>query len=504
MTTLTSTDPRTGASRDTDLSTTGADQVAALTAQASAAFDVLRRHPRSWRAGLLRALADGLEANRNSLVEAALSETGLAEARLTGELSRSVFQLRLFADAVDEGGYLEAIIDHAGPTPLGPGPDVRRMLVPIGPVAVFGASNFPFAFSVVGGDTASALAAGNPVVIKAHSSHPVTSQRSVAALERAATAYGAPAGTFGIVYGQPAGATLVADPRIAAVGFTGSLSTGTILQRIIDERPTPIPFFGELSSLNPLVITPGAAAERSAEIGEGLFTSVTGSAGQLCTKPGLAFVPAGQAGDALVADVVARAEAAQAQTLLNQRIHTAFDEIRTRLIENGRARSLVTPQHGDQGFSLTPGVLEIDAAEVTPAVTEEAFGPMVVLVRYTGADEVRAALQAVPHSLTATIHSAAAEQELTTELTETVSPLVGRIVYNGYPTGVRVSWAMHHGGPWPATNTQHTSVGVTAIRRFLRPLAWQDAPAHLLPAELRDGPVDLPRRVNGELQLAGS
>ena len=252
------------------------------------------------------------------------------------------------------------------------------------------------------------------------------------------------------------------------------------------------------------MITPGAAAERSAEIGEGLFTSVTGSAGQLCTKPGLAFVPAGQAGDALVADVVARAEAAQAQTLLNQRIHTAFDEIRTRLIENGRARSLVTPQHGDQGFSLTPGVLEIDAAEVTPAVTEEAFGPMVVLVRYTGADEVRAALQAVPHSLTATIHSAAAEQELTTELTETVSPLVGRIVYNGYPTGVRVSWAMHHGGPWPATNTQHTSVGVTAIRRFLRPLAWQDAPAHLLPAELRDGPVDLPRRVNGELQLAGS
>lgn len=317
MTTITSTDPRTGQSRDTELVHTDAEQVAAITAQASAAFDGLRRRPRSWRAGLLRALADGLDADRDSLVDAALGETGLSEARLTGELGRSAFQLRLFADAVAEGGYLEAIIDHAGPTPLGPGPDVRRMLVPIGPVAVFGASNFPFAFSVVGGDTASALAAGNPVVIKAHSSHPVTSQRSFASLERAADAYGAPAGTFGIVYGQQDGAVLVADPRIAAVGFTGSLSTGKILQRIIDDRPTPIPFYGELSSLNPLVITPGAAAERTDEIGAGLFTSVTGSAGQLCTKPGLAFVPHGAAGDQLVRDVVARAEEAGAQTLLN-------------------------------------------------------------------------------------------------------------------------------------------------------------------------------------------
>lgn len=504
MTTLTSTDPRTGQSRETELVHTGAEQVAAITAQASAAFDGLRRRPRSWRAGLLRALADGLDADRDSLVDAALGETGLSEARLTGELGRSAFQLRLFADAVAEGGYLEAIIDHAGPTPLGPGPDVRRMLVPIGPVAVFGASNFPFAFSVVGGDTASALAAGNPVVIKAHSSHPVTSQRSFASLERAADAYGAPAGTFGIVYGQQDGAVLVADPRIAAVGFTGSLSTGKILQRIIDDRPTPIPFYGELSSLNPLVITPGAAAERTDEIGAGLFTSVTGSAGQLCTKPGLAFVPHGAAGDQLVRDVVARAEEAGAQTLLNSRIHSAFDQIRTRLIQDGHARSLVTPHAGDEGFSLSPGVLEIDAGDVTAAVTEEAFGPLVVLVRYRSIDDVRHALQAVPQSLTATIHSATEEEALRSELTEAVTPLVGRIVYDGYPTGVRVSWAMHHGGPWPATNTQHTSVGVTAIRRFLRPLAWQDAPEGVLPEELRDGLVDIPRRVDGVLQLAGS
>ena len=502
MTTLTTTDPRTGESSATDLAATDADGVAAITAAAASAFTHLRRYPRAWRAGLLRALADGLEADRETLVDAALAETGLPAARLNGELSRSAFQFRLFADAVDEGGYLEAIIDHAGPTPLGAGPDVRRLLVPIGPVAVFGASNFPFAFSVVGGDTASAIAAGNTVVVKAHSSHLLTSQRSYASLSRAAAAYGAPEGTFGIVYGQQAGADLVADPRITAVGFTGSLSTGKILQAIIDERETPIPFYGELSSLNPLVITPRAAAERTAAIGEGLYTSVTGSAGQLCTKPGIAFVPAGAEGDALVADVVARAQAAAAQTLLNSRIHGAFDEIRTRLIDEGGARSLVAPDAGADGFSLTPAVLEIDAADVTPAVAEEAFGPLVVVVRYSTTAEIVAALQVVPHSLTATLHSEPAEGELRQELTEAARDLVGRLVYDGYPTGVRVSWGMNHGGPWPATNTQHTSVGVTAIRRFLRPLAWQEAPDDVLPDELRDGPSDVPRRVDGVLELA--
>lgn len=502
MTTLSTTDPRTATTSATDIGATSADEVAEITHRAAAAFADLRARPRAWRSGLLRALADGLEHDRDALVEAALAETGLAKTRLEGELARSAFQFRLFADAVDDGGYLEAIIDHAGQTPLGAGPDVRRMLVPIGPVAVFGASNFPFAFSVVGGDTASALAAGNPVVAKAHSSHPVTSQRSLASLARSAETYGAPAGTFGIVYGQQAGAVLVADERITAVGFTGSLSTGKILQGIIDERPTPIPFYGELSSLNPLVVTPGAVAERAEEIGAGLFGSVVGSAGQLCTKPGIAFIPQGESGDRLVADLVARAEEASAQTLLNSRIHGAFDEIRARLIEHGGARSLVAPRAGDDGFSLTPAVLEIDAADVTPAAAEEAFGPLVVVIRYRDLDDIRCALSAVPHSLTATIHSAADEIELRGALTQAVGDLVGRIVYDGYPTGVRVSWAMNHGGPWPATNTQHTSVGVTAIRRFLRPLAWQDAPAEVLPEELRDGPADLPRRVDGVLELA--
>jgi NADP-dependent aldehyde dehydrogenase len=498
---ITTTDPRTGETRDTGIAPTSDARVAEISAAAQAAFLDLRERSRSWRADLLRSLADGLDAHRTELIETAQSETGLATARLDGELTRSAVQLRMFADAVDEGGYLEAAIDHAATTPLGPAPDIRRMLVPLGPVAVFGSSNFPFAFSVPGGDTASALAGGNTVVLKAHGSHPLTSKRAFEVLDAAATAAGAPTGTLGIVYGQAAGATLVADPLITAVGFTGSLSTGRILLDIIDRRERPIPFYGELSSVNPLVITSRAAAARGAEIAEGLFGSVTGSAGQLCTKPGIAFVPADAAGDALVAELVARAEAAAPQPLLNKRIREAFDEIGDRLRGAGGARELVAAAVGEHGFALGPAVLEIDAAEVTPDVTEEAFGPLVVLVRYGTLDELRSAVAAIPDSLTATVHAEDDEPDTIAALTELFRDSVGRLVFNGYPTGVRVSWAQHHGGPWPATNTLHTSVGMTAIRRFLRPLAWQNAPQHVLPPELRDGETSIPRRIDGALHL---
>ena len=496
------TDPRSGETRETGIEATTAAGVAAITAAAHAAYLDVRDQPRAWRSGLLRALADGLDARRTELVETAQAETGLAATRLDGEVTRCVMQFRMFADAVDDGGYLEVAIDHAATTPMGPAPDIRRMLVPLGPVAVFGASNFPFAFSVPGGDTASALAGGNPVIVKAHGSHPLTSKLAFEVLATAATGAGAPAGTLGIVYGQAAGATLVADPRVTAVGFTGSLSTGRILLDIIEKRERPIPFYGELSSVNSLVITAGAVAARGPAIAEGLFTSVTGSAGQLCTKPGIAFVPADAAGDALVAELVARAEAAAPQPLLNRRIRDAFEEISDRLRGAGKARELVAAVVGDEGFALGPAVLEIDAADVTPDVTEEAFGPLVVLVRYRNLDEVRSALAAIPDSLTATVH---AEDDETTEiaaLTEALRDVAGRLVFNGYPTGVRVSWAQHHGGPWPATNTLHTSVGMSAIRRFLRPLAWQNAPESVLPPELRDGETGIPRRVDGVLQLA--
>jgi len=501
MTAVTTTDPATATTVETDIANTTDDQVAAITTAAAAAFESLRVTSRAWRAGLLRALADALEADRARLTATASAETGLAATpRLDGELTRSAFQLRLFAEAVEEGGYLEAAIDHAAPTPMGPGPDIRRMLVPVGPVAVFGASNFPFAFSVAGGDTASALAAGNPVVAKAHSSHPLTSRASFETLSAAAAAYGAPEGTLGIVYGQRGGATLVADPRIAAVGFTGSLATGRILLDIIESRERPVPFYGELSSLNPLIVTAGAVAARGDDVAAGLFASFTGSAGQLCTKPGIAFVPRGAT--ALVDAVVALAREASPQPLLNERIFDAFGEIRGRLVEAGKATSLVEPRRAADGFSLSPAVLAIDAADVTPSVAEEAFGPLLVIVRYDDVAEVTAALAAIPHSLTATVHAEPGEWAALTPLVSDLEQLVGRVVFNGFPTGVRVSWGQHHGGPWPATNTAHSSVGVTAIRRFLRPLAWQDAPEELLPQELRDDYAGIPRRVDGILTLA--
>lgn len=497
---ITTTDPATGQTRDTTIDATSEAGVAAAADLAASAAPALRAASREWRAGLLDALAAGLDAHAPLLVETAMAETGLARGRLETEVTRSAYQFRLFAEAVREGSFLEAAIDHAAPTPMGPGPDVRRMLVALGPVAVFGSSNFPFAFSVPGGDTASALAAGCPVVVKAHSSHPLTSQVTFTALQSAADAYGAPAGALGIVYSTAAGRALVAHPAIAAVGFTGSLSAAQALLAIIQERREPIPFYGELSSVNPLVVTPGAADARGEQIGEGLFTSFSGSAGQLCTKPGVAFVP--RSASALLDTLVARVAEAGPQALLNERILSSFGTIRERLIADGRAEVLATGSGDAAGFGVVPHVLRIDARDLTEAATEEAFGPLLLLAVYDDLDEVLTGLEAVPTSLTATLHSEPAEHAERSLLVEAMQRRAGRLVFDGYPTGVRVSWAQHHGGPWPATNTQHTSVGVTAMRRFLRPFAWQDAPADVLPPELRDDDRSVPRRVDGVLHLA--
>lgn len=498
---LTSTDPRTGARIPTDLTATTAEEADAVVRAADAAFAEASTQERLWRAGLLEALADALDAHRADLVASADLETGLGTARLEGEVGRSSFQFRLFAEAVREGGYLEVTIDHGGPTAIGPAPELRRMLVPLGTVAVFGSSNFPFAFSVAGGDTASALAGGNAVVLKAHSSHLQTSALSHAVLRDAAAAYGAPEGLIGIVYGTDAGRVLVAHPLVQAVGFTGSLQGGRALLDIIDERPRPIPFYGELSSLNPLVVTPGAAAVRGAAIADGLFASFTLGNGQFCTKPGVAFVPHGEHGDALVARIASQAAEGAASVLLNERIATSFGEIRERLGANASVEVLAQGSHGDDGYTAAPIVLATTADRLTAEVTEEAFGPLLVIARYSDDAEVMRALDAVPDSLTATVHSEASEADGVAALVRELAPRVGRIVFDGYPTGVRVSWAQHHGGPWPATNSQHTSVGVSAIRRFLRPLAYQDAPEALLPVELRDGYTSIPRRIDGVLQL---
>jgi NADP-dependent aldehyde dehydrogenase len=340
------------------------------------------------------------------------------------------------------------------------------------------------------------------VILKAHSSHPLTSKRSFEALNGAAEAYGAPAGTLGIVYGTQAGGTLVADPRIKAVGFTGSLTGGQALLDIINKRDEPIPFYGELSSLNPLIVTEGAASARADQIAQGLFTSFTGSGGQLCTKPGVAFVPRNEHGQQIVEKIAEQVREAKSTPLLNGRITSSFGLIRQRLVDEGKAEIVATGISDTAGVGVAPSVLTIDAVRMTPEVTEEAFGPLIVVAYYDDLSEVEQGLAHIPKSLTATIHSEDQESEAVSHLAERVKDRAGRLVFNGYPTGVRVSWAQHHGGPWPATNSQHTSVGVTAVRRFLRPFVWQDAPEALLPEELRDDYTAIPRRIDGVLQLA--
>jgi NADP-dependent aldehyde dehydrogenase len=499
---VTTTDPRTGVTTPTQIAETGSAEVAALAARAALATRPLAEAGREGTARLLESMAAAVEAARPELIETAMAETGLPSARLEGELTRSRFQFELFAEALREGSYLEAAIDHAGDTPLGPQPDVRRMLVSLGPVAVFGASNFPFAFSVLGGDVASALAAGCPVIVKAHPSHPLTSERSFEALQAGAENAGAPAGTLAIVHGQEAGVALVTDPNIAAVGFTGSLGAARALRAAIETRSEPIPFYGELSSINPLVITEAAAAARTREIADGLFTSYTGSAGQLCTKPGIAFVPDTAAGAELTGAMAEKTGQAAAGTLLNDRIRTAFGEIEARLREAGGEPLAHGLEPQSDAIAVAPVMLEATAAEVSSELAEECFGPMIVIARYSSLDEVVAAIGRMPASLTTTVHAEPSDAELVGRLFAGTASHAGRLVYNGYPTGVRVSWAQHHGGPWPATNTQHTSVGVTAIRRWLRPLAWQNMPTELLPPELRDDYTGIPRRIDGVLTAA--
>jgi NADP-dependent aldehyde dehydrogenase len=502
-----SIDPRTGAVVDPCVAEEAtADQVGEICRAAAAAAPVLAEAGRDFRSGLLRALAAALEADRETIVGLADRETALGRTRLDGELTRASYQLRLFAEVVDEGSYLEAAIDHAADTPMGPRPDLRRMLVPIGPVAVFGASNFPLAFSVPGGDTASALAAGNPVVVKAHPSHPATSQHVYQVLADAAAAHGAPAGVLGIVHGRNAGSLLVRHPAIKAIGFTGSLRGGRALADQAAARPEPIPFFGELSSVNPVVIT-AAAAERAEEIAAGLVGSFTLGAGQFCTKPGLVFVPAGAAGDRLREAAAAAVSGLTSQFALNDRIARDYRNATAELASHPDVELLAEAADGpgpgpDGGFSMRPALLATSAAQLTADEAEERFGPSALLVSYDSEEDLVSALKLIPGSLTATVHTSQSDQGLSTPLRQVLQDKAGRLLFNGYPTGVAVSWAQQHGGPWPSTNTQHTSVGAGAIRRFLRPMAWQNAPADLLPAELHEqNPTNIPRRIDGVLAV---
>jgi NADP-dependent aldehyde dehydrogenase len=478
---------------------------------------------RAARARLLRGAAALLEESAGEIVAAADAETALGVPRLTGELARTAFQLRAFADTVDEGAFLDVIIDHPDPgaVPI-PRPDLRRYKIPLGVVAVYAASNFPLAFSVPGGDTASALAAGCPVVVKAHPDHPATSELCAGVLRRAAADAGLPADTVVLVHGFQAGVDLVRHPLVAAAGFTGSIPGGRALFDAAAARPRPIPFHGELGSLNPVVVTEAAAAERAEQIGAGLAGSFTLGNGQFCTKPGLVLVPAGADGDSLLAALTRAASQTAPGVLLDSRMRDNF-------LKGAAARAAlpgvtapVTPGEGVGGadagaadagaadaaeLSVRAGYVVVDAADLTEEgaydlLLEECFGPFTVIVRYADGAALDAVLDRLPGNLTATAHLGAAEAGQdggpAAGLLRRLTALAGRVLVNGWPTGVAVTGAQHHGGPYPATTSTSTSVGATAIERWLRPVAYQDTPAALLPPELRDGnPLGLPRRVDG-------
>jgi NADP-dependent aldehyde dehydrogenase len=408
----------------------------------------------------------------------------------------------------DDGAYLEATIDHAGDSPIGARADLRRMLLPLGPVAVFGASNFPFAFSVPGGDTASALAAGCPVVVKAHEAHPATSLLSAQVLAQGARDAGVTPDVIGLVYGREAGVNLVRHPAIQAVGFTGSVAGGRALFDIASSRPSPIPFYGELGALNTLVVCPAAARSRADTIGEGLAGSFTLGVGQFCTKPGIALIPAGPHGTAVLDALAAWVATMSAGVMLSQRTADLFhDGVAT--LRGSRGVEVVAEgqQAMGEGWSAAPLVLRAPAEAIDHALTQECFGPVIVVVEYADDDELLALLGRFGPALTGTVHADADDERIAARLYAKLTTMVGRIVWNGFPTGVGVAWAMHHGGPYPATtNALHTSVGTSAIRRWLKPISLQDVPERLLPDELRDSPTHsrgLLRRVDGVLTRVG-
>lgn len=463
---------------------------------------------RAVRSAFLRTAAAGLDAAGDALVETADAETALGPVRLAGELARTSYQLRAFADIVDEGAFLDVVINHPDDTATPPVPDLRRYKVPLGVVAVYSASNFPFAFSVAGGDTASALAAGCPVVVKAHPDHPALSELVAEVLRRAAAEHGIPEGVIGLVHGFEAGVELIRHPLVAAAGFTGSVRGGRALFDAAAARPVPIPFHGELGSLNPVLVTEAAAAERGEAIGAGLAGSMTLGVGQFCVKPGLVLVPSGAGGDRLVKSLTGAVGDTGAGVLLDHRMRDNFVAgVRERAALDG-VESPVAPGAGGE-HTVSAGFLTVPARRLAgqgayDLLLEECFGPVTVVVRYDDEGEAAAVLSRLPGNLTATVQLSAEEaagEGRGAEILSELTPLAGRVVVNAWPTGVAVAPAQHHGGPYPATTSTSTSVGGTAIERWLRPVAYQNAPSALLPVELRDeNPLGLPRRFNGVLE----
>ncbi len=476
--------------------------------KAAKAFASFRKLDNEARAAFIDSCADNIMELGDELVERVMAESGLPEARVVGERGRTVGQLKLFAQLIRDGHYQGARIDTAMPDrkPM-PRLDHRMRYIPLGPVAVFGASNFPLAFSVAGGDTASALAAGCPVIVKAHSSHPGTSELVGRALQKAVADHGLDEGVFSLIFGsgREVGSALVSHPAIKAVGFTGSEGGGTALMKLAAARPEPIPVYAEMSSINPVFLLPDALATRGEEIGTNLVASMMMGAGQFCTSPGLIFGMAGEGYDNFVASARKAISEAAPQTMLSPTIHEAYEKGVERLSSMSELSQISVGQEAD-GCQCRAALFEVSAKDfvANEELREEVFGSCSLVVRCETAEELLSALDSLRGQLTGAIHATDSEDSgLVQDLIDALELKVGRIIWNGFGTGVEVCHAMVHGGPYPATaDGRSTSVGTAAIERYMRPVCYQNMPGNYLPAALDDeNSQKICRLVDGEVVL---
>ena len=502
-------DPAKGAELPTAFSSAGPDDVADACAAAEAAFAAFSSLEPEARARFLEAIADNILGIGDALIVTAMTETGLPRVRLEGERGRTAGQLRLFAQVVRQGDWLDVAIDPALPerTPA-PRADLRRMNLALGPVAVFGASNFPLAFSVAGGDTASAFAAGCPVVVKGHPAHPGTGELVARAVQTAVKVCGLPEGVFSYLPGtsNELGATLVADPRIRAVGFTGSRAGGLALTRIAAARAEAVPVYAEMSSINPVVLLPAALAARAEPLGKAFVQSLTLGAGQFCTNPGLVIALEGPDLDRFVASAASAIVEAQPAVMLTPGIHASFER-GVEALARHHAVSEVARARVGEGINQACGALfQSDAAAFAkdPVLSHEVFGSSAILIRCRDLEEMVGIIEGLEGQLTATLQLEAADQAAAARLLPALQRKAGRVLANGWPTGVEVTHAMVHGGPFPATSDgRSTSVGSLAMMRFLRPVCFQDLPDALLPPALQAAnPWKLARRIDGTMERA--
>ncbi|HTV81144.1 MAG TPA: aldehyde dehydrogenase (NADP(+)) [Acidobacteriaceae bacterium] len=495
--------PAAGAAVDPPFFSATEEDVDRAVFAAHNAFLVWRKTPARARARLLRAIADGLDAAMPELVARAQLETALPEARLQGETKRTSGQWRLFADVIEEGSWVAARIDTALPDRKpAPRPDIRSMLQPLGPVAVFGASNFPLAYSVAGGDSASALAAGNSIVVKAHPAHPGTSELVARILAEGIRSCGAPEGLFSLLYDQgfAVGEALVRHPLICAVGFTGSRNGGRALMDLAAQRPEPIPCFAEMGSTNPVIILPGALRRQGNQIASGLFSSFTLGAGQFCTKPGMVFVPDQQETMPLLAELRRLTAESATFTLLTPGIAANYTRsLQARSEESGLNIQEAKPSAGSCTVAAALLETEINAFLNHPEWSQEVFGPTSLLIRYQQRDAILRAAEELEGHLTASVWSTEADLADYADLVAILERKAGRLIFNGFPTGLEVSDAIVHGGPYPAcSDSRFTAVGSRAILRFARPVCYQGFPEASLPDDLRNAnPLGILRMING-------